>query len=1146
LKKFFWLMLIYAAVGSVMASEKIFTVSETGEGVFSIQYRGKELLKNIHVLIRDDNAPVAMQKSKQILPDGTTVWNLWNEEYETRFRWEIVESADGSQLEISLLGEAPAYPVHANRRLIMEMDYSIFKDMPYKGVFSHSRHKHNIVSGVFNNQLPEGYMHNQVWRFLAVDGGKSNQLIFDFDPFGPTNPSPFYPCGVINGCWDIEKRNGKLIFSGGYRLKHDGGLTGAKLILKEGVFNDFHKRHVLPHFNYNAHIKPLTIDSFGAVKTGKFYNHWDLKKFDPQAKRGWTAGKNLRVVQGPEGAVYSNVAGKDGAFLYQTPGGGLFLFNFYIGNNNNVKNHFSLSVNGHEYLKDFTVPAGKIAMVNIPIFLKGNEARFEFKGDFLISTMSCQYIISDLEDFSFNRAFWYTEGYEPASAFHSKDYQRPLKLNAAVKMLPLVEVGKETAVPLKAIPRPVELPDRNVPELAWMNDVKMQMLGTTRSTLNEYRDPARMQRFLDDAKKRGSNVFMVSGMHGRHGFPGRLDAHAESLTDLVKQIHAEGFKVLDHHDSTYMENWEQGIRVMAERIGELAVNVSDMAPTPQFCLSNKDFTRTYRQYLRKLLASGVDGFQIDELYYYQHGCLCFSCREAFTRDTNWHLPFNELDERLYNKKSELFRLWFTWKLANIGNWWVSFRREVKDIAPNMVLSLYGCHWEMLKSLPSLNLTIDLVEQARGINMYGTEVMPRNSYSNARSLLPYRKLYNMLCIGYNAPPIWNWFYSSNWEVGYFTWAVSNMLCQSAMLEDNSVRPATSADYNAFAGSGENQEINQVDHLAKTAFYYHASSRDYNTGISYEREFGGLCQIFENCNIPYDIIEHRALYDAKILQRYKVLMVSAASCLSDKDVKIIKDFIRKGGIVYLSSVAGVNDHFGKTRKEWAFKEIFGFEPYPHGFKLANINLPGKDPLTLDHKLSEYYDYYRLQGKVSGDVLLEGTTSEGKKVPLLIGKSYGNGKCYYLASYLAAGFFAGEVQKENTWRFQLDHKVEALLTNLLNKIAAPGSAWQVNAPRLVYTELYRRKSGKGYVAHFLNGTGTELAYGDKVTSAPKGDAWPAIKSDITFVLPDGNIKSAYAVSPDFSGRLDLPLERKKDLTTVTLKKELLKSYTVVFLNK
>jgi hypothetical protein len=324
------------------------------------------------------------------------------------------------------------------------------------------------------------------------------------------------------------------------------------------------------------------------------------------------------------------------------------------------------------------------------------------------------------------------------------------------------------------------------------------------------------------------------------------------------------------------------------------------------------------------LEAGVDGFQIDELFYYQHGCFCFSCREKFTRDTNWQLPMNELDTRLYDRKNDLWRQWFAWKRANIGNWWVSFRREMYDIAPHMVLSFYGCHWEQLKSLPSLNMTMDILEQARGINLFGTEVMPRNPYVHARNLLPYRKFYNLYSIGYNAPPIWTWYYSSNWDVGYLAWAVSNMTCQAFMLEDSSERPAGGSDYHAFSGSADNPRIKDVESAAETAFFFSATSRDYNTGIRLELDWGGLLQIFENCNIPYDVIEHRALHDPDILKRYKVLFVGGSGCLSDADVKVIKEFARNGGTVYFASVAGVNDQWGKTRREWPFADIFNFTP------------------------------------------------------------------------------------------------------------------------------------------------------------------------------------------------------------------------------
>ena len=49
--------------------------------------------------------------------------------------------------------------------------------------------------------------------------------------------------------------------------------------------------------------------------------------------------------------------------------------------------------------------------------------------------------------------------------------------------------------------------------------------------------------------------------------------------------------------------------------------------------------------------------------------------------------------------------------------------------------------------------------------------------------------------------------------------------------------------------------------------------------------------------------------------------------------------------------------------------------------------------------------------------------------------------------------------------------------------------------------------------------------------------------FSLRDGNVKSAYAVSPDFEGHKPLKLKKVGERTEITLPKELLKAYTIVY---
>ena len=870
--------LLLLLVCSLLAGRGIFEVAKTGNGSFLVKHRGDVLLRDIAPLVAEDGTALPLKTEDTILPDGTKVWNIWSEEYESRFRMEVVLPHAGNSVEISLLGEAPAWPKYSKRQLRMHLPLGKCKNTTFKGVTGVSRAGHAFRSGVFDDKLEKGLLLNQLWRFLALDAGKNKKVIFDFDPIGPTNPCPQYPVGVIYGFGRIDYQGEALDILCGSDTKDEGGFTGAKIVLREGTIDDFSKIHVLPRYHYNQHITPLFYDSFGADKTGRHYHHLDTARFNAAAKRGWTAGSNLRKVVGSEGALYSHVAGNDGVLKYALPGKGLYLFCFYMGNSNNTENRFSLGINGRVYLEKQSIPAGKIAMVTIPVWITGDSAEIKFTGDFILSTVSVQYFISEKEDYSFNRAFWFTNGFEPANAFHSEDYQRPLKLDATVKIINMPVPGQETSHPAKELFRPVDKVDMKSPKMSWSNHINMKTVNGVRGALSEYRDPVRMKRLIEESKKHGVNVFMISGMHGRQGFPGRLEQNAEDLMVFADAAHKAGIKVIDHHDSTFMENWEQGLRVMAERAGEMAVCYYDFAPTPHFCLSNENFTRTYRNYLRNILkVSKIDGFQIDELTYYRHGCLCFSCREAFERDTGWQLPMNELDPRLQNYKSDLRKMWFAWRKCNMANWWIGLRHDVMDVAPDMFLSTYCTHREQLQSLPGINLPFDLLEQARGVALFGSEVMPRNPYYNARSLFVYRKLFNMFCIGYDTPPIWVWYYTGNWDVYYFCWAVSNMLQQSPMVDGITSRPAGGTDFLAFGAGKDNAAAQTSIHAAQAAILLHPDSRDYNTGITYEDEFGGFAQMFQNCHIPYDIIEPRALHNAKTMKNYKVLFVISASCL-----------------------------------------------------------------------------------------------------------------------------------------------------------------------------------------------------------------------------------------------------------------------------
>ena len=110
------------------------------------------------------------------------------------------------------------------------------------------------------------------------------------------------------------------------------------------------------------------------------------------------------------------------------------------------------------------------------------------------------------------------------------------------------------------------------------------------------------------------------------------------------------------------------------------------------------------------------------------------------------------------------------------------------------------------------------------------------------------------------------------------------------------------------------------------------------------------------------------------------------------------------------------------------------------------------------------------------------------------------------------------------------------------ANARVWQVNAPEKIYTALWKSNDGTIY-AHFFNYTGVTVKAGDALDPSYPKVAYPAVNKDITFTLK-GVEKTAVAVadSPDFKGSKKLKSSWKNGDLTVTLPKELMKTYTIV----
>ena len=1096
-------------------------------GSLVIAQNGREIVSSIESSGLDAGA----RTDERRLADGGRVWNRWTEQADSRIRQEVAVKGDGSEVEITMIGECDAYPAKPERQIVLTVPWRAVAGKSYRGLLGNGR-AWREGQGVFADDQPSG---PEVWRYLEIDG-----LVFDFNPIGAGDDALSYTTGAIRGVWKVGREGETLRFSSGSTLPERGGMTGAKVVIRAGrMESDYPSHHALRTYHYPERLPISRLYSLGAARHGAQYVSSDLAEYTSERGYGWLDARGLRVVNtGAEGAFYSAVAGRDAVFRLTGLVPGLHFVQVACGNFSGEANGFDLRVNGRKALEKCTVKSRELLTVALPVWVEGDAVDIQFDGDFLVSTIGTAFLMAQSEDFNYRRGYWVSDGYEPAVIFRNDEARPDTVFQVAVERIPMPVPGEEAVGPRRPFVRETELPDTSAPELAWTRHARIQHLGYNLATMAEYRDPALLERRLAELQAQGATVVQVSGMHSRHTYVNSIERGKRMVAQVVKAAHARGLKVMDHHDATLCWNENAGFRTVSERLAETVRGLPDQMPNASFCIMNPVFNRTYRDYLLDLVRAGVDAFQCDEIYFFKYGCGCRHCRAAFHADTGWQLPLNELDERLGNQKSLLWKTYLEWRKVKVADWFLAFRREAKTFNPHLTLSAYTTHWGFRSPAGSLGKGVDLVEMARAVNLMGTEVMPRNCLAAERSLVPYRKMYNSLR-SLTGIPLWACLYGSHNDTRYFGWAACNLAAQSAFMVDKPRINET--DFLAFSASPDNMDFTTARPMAEIALYFSRASRDWNSGMNMGRELFGLAQTLEEIHLPYCVVAENQLTTAQ-MSRFRVLAIGAAGCLNDAEVEGILAFARQGGTVLMSGVAGFFDELGSPRPSWPFAQQFGFTPkLRRGRRVIRVSAnPGGTSGELLQSCASYLP--DSPNAVPERQALWCMDDRGQEHPASYEAVCGKGRLIYQAVPVAVNLFQEELSVGTPWNFRLDEGLASLYRDYLARLLAPAAVWSVRAPTKVHTEIYRQ--GEALVAHFLNATGNRYQVGETVEATPLQPSWPALAQDIVFTMPVVSVREVYAVSPDFQGRIPLAFTVADGKLTATLPASLLTAYTLVWI--
>ena len=873
---------VLCLTGPVLAA---LSVREVGDGVFDIVRDGVVVLDDVRATFGHPQ-PMKLSSKKSVAADGSRVWNQWSAEKEGRFRFEIVERKDGA-IEVSILGSGDATTKNRWRNIEFSLPGETYAGKAWKGLVGSGR-DYKEGEGTF------GTTGKKTLRFLAAAG-----LVFDFYPFGPTEFSQFgYRAIAPIAYFTFDAKGGAVVRYTSNFNGPPGGWAGAKLILREGAFDDYGRLHPLRKFWYGQRLETSHLLKFGAPQAGSDAARYADGDVPFEKAYGWVGNVSRTAhVGNGTGAYYSQVTGS-GKATYRIAGleKGWYVITLQLGNWSGVENRFAVRVNGELLADDVSVGAKKARTIARCVRVKDGRVDLEFDGAWTISGIGVQPRLYEAEDFTVIRGFWYVSGYEPAEAYRAATSAEPPAIATLDETFDMPEPGKETAAKLRELPREV---DCGTGDLSWVREQRMWKLPDC--VQGEWDDKDyREKLFAEQLAAHGYNSIMINGMLSRHTYPSDTIAKGqERLSEITRLAKKHGLKVIDHLDTTLLWGTEVGFRVMLERFPQVIRDRWNNLPDAfQLCPNNPEMKKWLFEYLKRDVEAGVDGFQLDEVEFCS-GCMCRHCREKFHAETGWQLPLDETSLDLKpGAKTEFAVVWGLWKSKTVTDWHIELRKYLKKLKPDLYLSKYTTTSNFVKSRFAHD---SLVDYGRTMSSFGTEIMTANSIYNGRALLPLMKSKNVLTDAFGAP-VWNWFYDKTPYSNYFSWGLCTLIGQVALLNDPKNDGSVPDPVN-WAKVSRPMKADGAEELAEVALLFSSATRDRCPKSAHEEELIGLAQELDALHVPYRYVLDVGL-SAEKLSGIKVLFLGDAKIMDESVRGEIAKFRAAGGRVYARP--GIGDY------------------------------------------------------------------------------------------------------------------------------------------------------------------------------------------------------------------------------------------------
>ncbi|MEE4358645.1 MAG: alpha-amylase family protein [Desulfococcaceae bacterium] len=170
----------------------------------------------------------------------------------------------------------------------------------------------------------------------------------------------------------------------------------------------------------------------------------------------------------------------------------------------------------------------------------------------------------------------------------------------------------------------------------------------------------------------------------------------------------------------------------------------------------------------------------------------------------------------------------------------------------------------------------------------------------------------------------------------------------------------------------------------------------------------CKTLEDMGFQYDFISYADVQEHKVDldEKFRIIILPKTLCLSDREADMLRNFVRKGGVLIADYLCGLLDEHGKGRKKGALDDVFGIQRNEKAGYLNGKGITEIDGEKYKEPFSERFTYFKNICRFKKLAVYERGTEYQRPdmkgnfirscndgISLLFSNSYGKGRALYL---------------------------------------------------------------------------------------------------------------------------------------------------------